>query len=496
VSDVPPGCKIIPGTWVFRIKRNPDGSFKKYKARYCLRGDLEDLDAETYSPVVSYWAVRLFLALSLILGWQTTTIDFSNAFVQATLSEDAFIHIPRGFVSQMPGRTCLKLIKSIYGKANSPRLWYLHVVGILKSLNFVQSQHDQCILLRSDCILILFVDDLGIAYKSQKVLDDLLGALDAKKCHFTRQSSFNDYLGIEYSVGPDGSISMQQPGLIRKIIQAAGMTRCNPKDNPVTQQPLGSNPDGQPMTDPWNYRSIIGMLLYLSGNTRPDIQFAVSQVARFSHQPKQSHAKAVKQIIQYLSATQDQGCIFQKPKQVCLDLYVDADFAGLWGVEPPSSPVSVKSHIGYLISLAGCYVISKSNLQTSIAQSTGEAEYIALSNALRALLPIRSTLIEILDIIDADSKVSSLFPSRILTRLETYVHEGNNSALMLATEQRITPRTKHYVVKLHWFWSIVNDSKLNIKVLKVDTKFQQADYLTKGLPTPEFESRRKLSQGW
>ena len=69
---------------------------------------------------------------------------------------------------------------------------------------------------------------------------------------------------------------------------------------------LGSDPDGKEMTDPWNYRSVIGMLLYLSGNTRPDIQFAVSQVARFSHSPKQSHANAVKHIIQYLKGTAKQ----------------------------------------------------------------------------------------------------------------------------------------------------------------------------------------------
>ena len=67
---------------------------------------------------------------------------------------------------------------------------------------------------------------------------------------------------------------------------------------------------------------------------------------------------------------------------------------------------------------------------------------------------------------------------------------------MLETEQRITPRTKHYAVKLHWFWSIINDPTLNISVVKIDSKTQQADYLTKGLPTPAFQECRKLTQGW
>ena len=498
IESVPDHLVVIPGTWVFRRKRNPDGTFKKFKARYCLRGDLENTDVETYSPVVSYWAVRLFLALSLILNWTTITIDFSNAFVQATLEEDTYIHIPRGFKSTLPGKRCLKLIKSLYGKANSPRLWHLHILKILLSLGFKQSQYDACLLLRNDCILILYVDDLGISAKDPSIIDELLNQIKSNDCQFTRQGSFNDYLGIQYTTLEDSSINLTQPGLIKKIIAATGMDRCNPKSNPVTQQALGSHPDSDQMTDPWNYRSLVGMLLYLSGNTRPDLQFAVSQVARFSHDPKQPHANAVKRIIQYLQSSKNDGCIFKKSTTIKLDLYVDADFAGLWGVEHPLNSISVKSRTGFLISLSSCYLLSKSGLQTSIAQSTGEAEYIALSQALRTLLPIRLTLEEILKMIE----VSIEFPTSVQTQsqaihqFDTEVHEDNNSALMLATEQRVTPRTKHYAVKLHWFWSIINDPSNRINIIKIDTKEQQADYLTKGMPTPSFQECRQRSQGW
>ena len=337
---------------------------------------------------------------------------------------------------------------------------------------------------------------MGICAKDTHVIDELLKGIEAKNCKFTRQSSFAEYLGIKYVTLPDGSIKMSQPGLIKKIIETAGMTRCNPRDNPTTQQALGSNPDGNEMTDPWNYRSIVGMLLYLSGNTRPDIQFAVSQVARFSHCPKQSHANAVKLILQYLKSSSDEGCIFKPTNSIKLDMFVDADFAGLWGVEPPTSSISVKSRTGYLIALSGCYIISKSGLQSSIAQSTGESEYIALSQSLRSLLPIQATLSEIIESLNIPSRFKSNFPSNVKSNFSTFVHEDNNSALMLATEQRITPRTKHYAVKLHWFWSIINDPNNFISVVKIDTNLQQADYLTKGLATPVFKQRRKLSQGW
>ena len=106
---------------------------------------------------------------------------------------------------------------------------------------------------------------------------------------------------------------MTQEGLIQKILEATGMEDCNSNRTPCTKEALASDDAGEPMEDAWNYRSVVGMLLYLSTNTRPDIAYAVSQVARFSHNPKKSHASAVKTLIRYLSGTKDQGVIFKRP---------------------------------------------------------------------------------------------------------------------------------------------------------------------------------------
>ena len=91
--------KVIPGTWVFRCKRTPDGEIKKRKARFCCRGDLQEGEFETFAPVVSWTSVRLFLVLSMTLGWVTCNVDFSNAFLQADLKDPVWIHLPRGFHS-------------------------------------------------------------------------------------------------------------------------------------------------------------------------------------------------------------------------------------------------------------------------------------------------------------------------------------------------------------------------------------------------------------
>ena len=490
--------KVIPGTWVFKIKRAPDGTLKKFKARYCIRGDLQEGEFDTYAPVVQLSSVRLFLAWSLILSWQTCCIDFSNAFAQATLEEDIYVHIPRGFRGSLRTKSCLKLKKSLYGLSVAPRLWFKHLWKALEAEGFIQSAHDPCLLFRHDMIIVQYVDDLGIAYKDMTAVDKLISKLEGKGFGLTKEGSFTEYLGINYTHNKDGSILMNQPGLVDKIITASGMENCNPNRTPCTREALALDPEGKPMTDKWNYRSIVGMLLYLATNTRPDIAYAVSQVARFSHSPKQSHATAVKTIVRYLSGTREKGSIFNPPKELTLDCYVDADFAGLYGRDPDSEPTAAKSRTGYIISMAGCYIQCKSQLQSTIALSTSEAEYCALSQAMRTLIPIREIILEFIEhvkLVDVNDKYIFNTPEQA-KEFTTTIYEDNSTALNLATNQKITSRTKHWCIKWHFFWEHLNDESKNMKCIKVSSEEQRADYLTKGLTRDTFENCRKLNQGW
>ena len=167
--------------------------------------------------------------------------------------------------------------------------------------------------MRPDLIVICYVDDLGLQAPKKQIVDKLIENLQKMGFELTRDGTFSEYLGIMYTTLDDGSINMTQQGLIQKIMDAADMQDCNPNRTPSTKEALGLDPDGSSMDDSWNYRSVVGMLLYLATNTRPDIAFAVSQVARFSHYPKKSHATAVKTIIRYLSGTKSNGVIFKQP---------------------------------------------------------------------------------------------------------------------------------------------------------------------------------------
>jgi len=336
------GIKIIPCTWVFRIKRNPAGDIVKLKARICVRGDLMDVDAESYAPVVSWSTIRFFLCLSMQMNWVTVSVDWANAFIQATLKEPMYMSTPRGFANKFGTHGCLRVVKSIYGSKFAPRNWYMHLRTTLRKLGMHESPFDKCLLYRKNLMMVLYVDDAGIAAPSQSIIDDFVKELRDHGFDLDIEGKFSSYLGIGIQNFEDGTRHMTQKGLIKKIIETTKMGNCNPNWTPSTQLALGSDPDGEPYDhSQFSYASIVGMLLYLSNNTRPDITFAVSQVARYTAHPKKSHAQAIKSIVRYLARSPDKGILVKPDGTFNLKCWVDADFAGMHGREPIDNPDSV-----------------------------------------------------------------------------------------------------------------------------------------------------------
>ena len=142
---IPQGAKVLPSTWVFKIKRYPDGRLRKFKARFCVRGDLQEQGVdyfESYAPVIPWSSVILMLVLAAHLDLCTRQIYFSNAFSQATLQEEVYIKFPATFQDSNSSGNVLKLNKSLYGLVQAPLAWYQHLVAKLMELNWKASE--QC----------------------------------------------------------------------------------------------------------------------------------------------------------------------------------------------------------------------------------------------------------------------------------------------------------------------------------------------------------------
>ena len=480
---------IIPVMFVMKIKRKPDGSLDKFKSRVVCRGDLmKNYGFETFSAVCAWSTIRMVLVLALTWGWTTCTCDYSNAFIHATLDTPVWIKIPKGYESTMPGQTCLKLKRSLYGTSFAPKLWSDTLSKALQDYGLVPSKHDPCLYSKPGVMACCYVDDLILAFKDQRERDTFFAKMEELGFTLTMDDTLESFLGIKFERHKNGSFTLTQPGLIQKIIDATNMRNCNPVHTPATpNQTLGKDPDGEAMTDTWSYQSVTGMLLYLSTNTRTDINFAVSQVCRFNHSPKQSHAAAVKRIVRYLAGTADKGMIMQPDGTLSLNCWSDADFAGLYKVDPHTDVTSAKSRMGYIIKLGNCVVVCKSQLISSVCLATAEAEYYSLSNCLRVLLPLRRTLQELAENLEVPANLQA-------STMASTAFEDNSAALSLATNHRLTSRTRHYHCQAHFFWDEVRQGTL--VPTACPTNLMDADMLTKSLSRVPFEANRKRVMGW
>jgi len=257
------------------------------------------------------------------------------AFLQADLDTDVYMELPFGFDYGQKGEYVLKLKKNIYGLKSTATTWFKFLCEGIKAENFVQSEVDQCVFLRDDCILLVYVDDVIAISRDVKIIDNVISNLK-KTYSLEDEGSLTKYLGVDMHTNKDGTLVLRQPFLIERILKLLNSegekydSKQNSRPTPAVKPLLHKDLDGPSRKCNWNYRQAIGMLTYLQNTTRPDISMAVHQAARFCIQPMLSHERAVKKIGRYLSGNKDKGLIFKPDLSKGIECYVDADFAGGW----------------------------------------------------------------------------------------------------------------------------------------------------------------------
>ncbi|XP_060216728.1 secreted RxLR effector protein 161-like [Lycium barbarum] len=122
------------------------------------------------------------------------------------------------------------------------------------------------------------------------------------------------------------------------------------------------------------YLSAIGTLMYLANNSRPDIAFSVSLLARFSSSPTRRHWNGIKNIFRYLRGTIDMG-FYSNESNSQLIGYADAGYL--------SDPHKGRSQTGYLFTCGGTAISWRSTKQTMVATSSNHAKIIAIHEASR-----------------------------------------------------------------------------------------------------------------
>ena len=187
-----------------------------------------------------------------------------------------------------------------------------------------------------------------------------------------------------------------------------------------------------------------------------------------------------------MKGTISKGLILKPNNALDLQMYVDADFAGNWSKSESNDRDTARSRHGYVIMYHGCPLLWKSQLQTEIALSSTESEYIGISSGLRDVIPIMNTLKEMhsYGVPIASSK------SEIFCR----VFEDNSGALEMAKVHKYRPRTKHINVKYHHFRDFVTRGEITLHA--IGTKEQPADMLTKPVNHNTLTKHRRTMMGW
>jgi hypothetical protein len=266
----------------------------------------------------------------------------------------------------------------------------------LVSLGFTPSLIDDCVFFRDDIIFMVYVDDGIFIGNDDSELQDATKEIQGSELNIEDQGHPTDYVGVNTKKLQDGSYEFTQCALINAIIDDVGLKDVKVKPVPAkVSLKLHAFKDEPPFNLDFNYRSAVGKLNCLAQTTRPDIMYATHQIAKYSSNPRQSHGEVILYLVCYLKKTRDLGRKFKPNPKKGFECYCDANFSGNWNKAfAPIDPSTVKSRSSWIIFYAGCPVSWASKLQSQVALSTTEAEYIAMSQSLCDVISVMNLLQE------------------------------------------------------------------------------------------------------
>ncbi|SDA04126.1 BZ3500_MvSof-1268-A1-R1_C045g00141 [Microbotryum saponariae] len=431
-SSLPPGAKVLGSRFIFRTKRDQLGKITSHKGRLVAQGFSQrpgiDYD-ETFAPVAKFTSIRALIALAAAKKLHVHQADVDKAYLHGELKEDLYMRVPQGV--DMPGKV-LKLHRSIYGLKQAGRVWNEHIDLTLKSLHYRATAKDHCVYVRRDGdhyhYIALYVDDLLMVSPSEDEIERILNGLE-QKYGIKRLGPAQYILGIQIKRQADKSIILSQEAYITSILRRFGMSDSSPASTPMApNRQLEHSLAETSKTARTRYMQAIGCLLYAATGTRPDISYAVGYLARFSASPTPEHWTAIKTVFRYLRGTARLGLHYssEQGKFSGFTGYSDAD----WGTCTTSS----RSTMGYSFHLAGSVISWSSKVQNRVADSTTDAEYLALSHASKEAGHLQELLMEL----------------GIDTRAPVQLYGDNQGAIALAKNPTLHHRSRHIRIREHF----------------------------------------------
>ncbi|KAG7578131.1 Zinc finger CCHC-type [Arabidopsis thaliana x Arabidopsis arenosa] len=470
LEKLPNGVKPIGLKWVFKIKRNSDGSINKYKARLVAKGYVQrhgiDFD-EVFAPVARIETIRFILALAASNGWEVHHLDVKTAFLHGELQEEVYVTQPEGFVVKGSEDKVYKLHKALYGLKQAPRAWNNKLNKILKELSFTKCSKEASLYRKQEnehlLLVAVYVDDLLVTGSSLDAILEFKKGM-ATKFEMSDLGKLTYYLGIEVLQLENG-IVLKQERYASKILEETRMNDCNAVKVPMDSGLKLSKAPQEENIDEKEYRRIIGCLRYLL-HTRPDLSYCVGVLSRYMQQPKESHGAALKQILRYLRGTLALGLFFTRGEKTKLVGYSDSSH----NIDEDDG----RSTTGHVFYFENCPITWCTQKQDTVALSSCEAEFMAATEASKQALWLQELLGEVTG--GSCEKVTLLI--------------DNKSAIALAKNPVFHGRSKHINKRYHFIRECVENEQIEVE--HVAGEEQRADILTKALGRIRFKEMRDL----
>jgi hypothetical protein len=466
-ATMQPGKRCVKHKWIMEIKRN--GIFRS-RLVACGYSQVPGIDfTNVYSPVVNDVTFRIMMVAEMVYGYKSKLIDIETAFLHGQLGDDeiVFMDCPNGMAHEPD--ECLLLKKTIYGLVQSARAFFKRFKDVLLEIGFNQSSADPCLMIRRNKLgivyMALYVDDI-YASGDEPALDDSIVGLK-KYFKIKVKDDLTDYLSCEIRFDKNKTKAwLGQPHLIKNLESKFG----DLVKSSQTYRTPGTPGQGVPRPkegdekitaeDQSIYRSGVGMLLYLVKHSRPDISNAVRELSKSMDGASLAAFKELKRVIKFVLDTKTMG-LKMNPK-ITTDIsewdivvYTDSDWAG-----DKETRISVT---GFIIFMLGVPILWKSRGQRSVALSSSEAEYFALSESAKDLKFVAQILITM----------------GIPVRLPIIVRVDNVGAIFMSENVSASSRTKHIDIRYHFVREFVEDKF--IKIIFVRTDDNVSDGFTKNV---------------
>eukprot|EP00158_Paraphelidium_tribonemae_P003283 Partr_v1_DN26022_c0_g1_i2_m345 putative retrotransposon Tto1 - Nicotiana tabacumSimilarity to retrotransposon Tto1 -Nicotiana tabacumSimilarity to reverse transcriptase pol - Volvox carteri len=478
-----PHKKALKLKCVFKVKFDSEGNVDRRKTRLVAQGFLQqygiDYD-ETYSPVSAQSTIRILLALSTRPDLVLTHYDVDQAYLNGDIDKEIYCVFPTDIVpilndilrSQGLIESCgvAKLRKGLYGLKQAGRIWNQKLVDILTRANLRQSSYDHCLFYHTTgmklTLIAVYVDDILSLHNDSAFENKWTGLLSQARIILKNLGYPTKMVGIQVSRDTAGTVKLHQEQYIKSKIEEFGLSDAKPQGSPLSKTEFSSTN----CHDNHKFLNLMGSLNYAAVTTRPDISFAVSLLSKYCNASNEEHYTAAKGILRYLKGTSTAGLTFKHGADADLIAYSDSDFAS--STDPADRRRSVT---GWFVKLSGAPIAWKSQRQSLTAQSSTEAEIVAISEVSREL--------EYMRLLADEAGISKNVPVPIFT--------DSQSAMKIIASESPSNRTKHIDVRFFAIKDRIANRHQGLKY--VNTVHNIADMLTKALPAKKVQELRLLA---